>query len=151
MERVWCIATDSDYVCKIYEGSKLTDAMEQKIQLMLRGPIQQTGICWPQSTAMNERGEFVGYLMERARGKELQKTVFIKPLLQAIFPSWTRIELVTLTISILRMIQTLHERNVIIGDINPLNILVADESTVFFVDTDSYQIEDFACPVGDRL
>ena len=34
------------------------------------------------------------------------------------------------------------------GDLNPTNIMVKFSEKVFFVDTDSYQIEDFPCPVG---
>ena len=41
----------------------------------------------------------------------------------------------------------LHERNIIMGDINALNILVVSPTEVYFVDTDSYQIEEFPCPV----
>lgn len=98
--------------------------------------------------ASNDRGELVGYLMPAAQGKELQRAIFIKPLLQRTFPHWTRNELATLTLAVLESIQELHERNVLLGDINPRNILVYDETHVFFVDTDSYQIEDFPCPVG---
>ncbi len=42
----------------------------------------------------------------------------------------------------------LHDRNIILGDINPNNILVVSPSEVYFVDTDSYQIEGYPCPVG---
>ena len=34
------------------------------------------------------------------------------------------------------------------GDINPANILVVSPKEVYFVDTDSYQVENFPCPVG---
>ena len=45
-------------------------------------------------------------------------------------------------------IKYLHNRNIIIGDINPANILLVYPTEVYFVDTDSYQIEVFPCPVG---
>lgn len=38
--------------------------------------------------------------------------------------------------------------NIIVGDINALNILVETNGKIWFVDTDSYQIENFPCPVG---
>lgn len=141
-------ATDKGLVCKVYEGSRLTAGTREKISLMVQHPVRHAGICWPRSITTNDRGEFVGYLMERAQGRELQRTIFIKPLLERAFPNWGRVELVALAASILESIRVLHERNVLLGDINPLNILVADEKSVFFVDTDSYQVEDFACPVG---
>lgn len=54
----------------------------------------------------------------------------------------------TLCITILKKLKYLHDRNVILGDINPNNILVVSPTEVYFVDTDSYQIEGFPCPVG---
>jgi serine/threonine protein kinase len=45
--------------------------------------------------------------------------------------------------------QTLHAANILVGDINPLNILInKDSDDVWFVDTDSFQIENYPCPVG---
>lgn len=141
-------ATSENQVCKVYEGQRLTAGTRAKIELMLRKPVHHPGICWPLSLARNESNEFVGYFMNRATGRELQRAVFVKPLLEQIFPEWTRVQLVVLTMSILELVLLLHERNVLLGDISPRNILVKDEKTVFFVDTDSYQIEDFPCPVG---
>jgi predicted Zn-ribbon and HTH transcriptional regulator len=140
-------ATSLDLVCKVYDPSILTVAMRDKIRLMLRHPVRHPGICWPCSIATNQKGEFIGYLMKRAHGLELQKTVFIKPLLQKAFPNWNRRDLVALTVRILESIQALHQHNVLLGDINPRNFLIGERG-VYLVDTDSYQIEDFPCPVG---
>ncbi len=140
--------TDARMVCKIYAPERLSSGTREKLELMIRKPITWAGICWPRSLAFNSKNEFVGYLMPAAEGKELQKSVFIKPLLQKAFPSWTRVDLVTLALTLLESIQHLHSRNVIVGDINPMNILVKSPTEVFIVDTDSFQIEDFPCPVG---
>ena len=86
--------------------------------------------------------------MPEARGKELQKSLFIKKLLEKNFPTWRKRDTVELCITILQKIKYLHDRNIIMGDINPANILVVSPKEVYFVDTDSYQIEDFPCPVG---
>lgn len=64
------------------------------------------------------------------------------------FPQWNRMHLVELACTILRKIDKLHQYNVLIGDINPDNILLVDEKTVYFVDTDSYQVGAYPCPVG---
>lgn len=39
----------------------------------------------------------------------------------------------------------LHERNVVIGDFNDLNVLVRD-ADAYFIDADSFQFDGFACP-----
>ncbi len=140
--------TDNGLVCKVYQPQRFKGFTIDKIKLMTSRRVRHQAICWPVSLAYNSRGEAVGYLMPRGQGKELQRTVFIPPLLQKTFPHWTRRHLVKLTSTILNAVASLHSLNVLLGDINARNILVQDESTVFFVDCDSYQVEGFPCPVG---
>ncbi len=141
-------AVGDDLVCKTYDRARLTSGLREKLTLMIENRVEHPALCWPRTLALSLEGHLVGYLMPRAQGRELQKSIFIKPLLQSTFPDWTRLNLVTLAISVLEPIRLLHDRNVIVGDINPLNILVADDREVHFVDCDSYQVEDFGCPVG---
>ena len=136
-------------VCKIYHRDCLTQMRKRKVELMLTRKIIHGGLCWPIAQASNAKGEFIGYVMPRAKGRPMQTTMFIKPLLEKNFPEWTRIDLVNLCLGFLEKVSYLHRLNVFIGDINPLNLLVTDESNwIGMVDTDSFQIEDFPCPVG---
>ncbi|KPA09102.1 Serine/threonine protein kinase-related domain protein [Candidatus Magnetomorum sp. HK-1] len=137
-----------DIVCKIYNKDKLTTLKEKKLKRMASKNVRIKGVCWPIDIAYNTKNNFVGYFMEQASGHSLQKSVFIKPLLEKKFPEWNRTDLITLVITILNKIKRLHKLNVIMGDINPNNILFKDPKTVYFVDVDSYQIENFPCPVG---
>lgn len=138
----------SDFVAKIYKQDKLDKSKLEKIKLMLTKKIECDGVCFPVACLFNVKNEFVGYLMKKAHGKELQKCVFIPKLLAKIFPDWQKKDTVQLCITILNKIKYLHDRNVILGDINPNNILVVSPLEVYFVDTDSYQIEGYPCPVG---
>ena len=140
--------TDEGYVAKIYQKGSLTSLRREKIKRMLSRNISCKGICWPVAELRNEQDEFVGYMMPKAQGKELGRSVFIKQLMQQYFPGWKKIDLVQLCLTILEKIYYLHHRNIIVGDINPANILVVSPQEVYLVDTDSYQIEDFPCPVG---
>ena len=136
-------------VCKIYQRDRLKQFTLEKLNLMISREIHHPAICWPVSLAYNSLGETIGYLMPKAKGKELQRTVFFgKPLLEKTFPHWTRLHLVRLTSKILDAVAYLHSLNVLLGDINGRNFIVQDESSVFFVDCDSYQVEGFPCPVG---
>ena len=141
-------STDTDFVAKIYFQQKNTKRKQAKIDLLLSKHPQFDGICFPTEKLYNNRREYVGYLMPKAKGKELQKSIFVKPLFQNYFPDWKKRDTVELCLTILKKIKFLHEKNIIMGDINPLNILVVSPKEVYFVDTDSYQIEDFPCPVG---
>lgn len=140
--------TNTPYVAKIYKKENNTRRKYEKIKLMLSKKIKCEGICYPVAALYNSNREFVGYLMPIARGKELQKSIFIKPLFLKNFPNWKKRDTVELCVTILEKIKYLHDRNIIMGDINPANILIASPKEVFFVDTDSYQVEDFPCPVG---
>ena len=140
--------TNSPFLAKIYKPDHITNRIKGKIELMLSKRIECDGICYPVAALYNKYKEFVGYLMPLAKGKELQKCVFMPKLLQKNFPDWKKRDLVELSITILEKIKYLHDRNIIIGDINPNNILVVSQKEVYIVDTDSFQVEDFPCPVG---
>lgn len=141
--------TNTPYVAKIYKRDNITTRKCEKIKLMLSKEIECKGVCYPMSILYNVNKEFIGYLMPKARGIELQKSVFgPKPLFLKKFPGWKKKDTVQLCVTILEKIKYLHDRNIIVGDINPANILVVSPKEVYFVDTDSYQVEDFPCPVG---
>lgn len=136
-------------VAKIYHKTHLTKIRRDKLELMISKPVKHPSICWPTDILVNSSGEFCGYLMPKAQGVILQTSVFIPPLLKRKFPLWTRKNLVEIALQFTKAVEFLNERNVLIGDINPMNILVTDEgSKIYIVDCDSFQIEDFPCPVG---
>ena len=138
-----------DLVCKIYNEKNRTSHREEKLKRMVGCGFKCPGICWPTEIVLNGKEDFVGYLMPRAKGVTLQPSVFVpKLLLEKTFPDWDRISLVRLAVTILEKISYLHRNNIIMGDINPRNILVASPTEVYFVDTDSFQIEELPCTVG---
>ena len=138
--------TDDNLVCKIYHGNRLKKYVVAKLELMTSRKVHHPSICWPASIAYNSLGQVVGYLMPKAMGEELRRTVFLKPLLRKSFPDWTRLHLVRLASTILGAVSYLHSINVLMGDINAANIFVRNESSVSFVDCDSYQVEGFPLP-----
>ena len=136
-------------VIKIYNERHLDLYRKEKVQLMLSQRINCSGICWPERpVTAKSSGEFVGYVMQEAKGYTPQRSIFIKPLFESKLPNWKRADLVQLCITILEKIEYLHNNNIILGDINPENILIVSPMEVYFVDCDSYQIEGFPCPVG---
>lgn len=138
----------SEFVAKIYHRNKLVASKFDKIRLMLAQEISIDGVCFPVAIIRNEENERVGFLMPRARGFELGKSVFMPKLLQQKFPTWTKRETIQLCITILRKIKYLNENGIILGDINGQNILVSSPVEVYFVDCDSYQIGSYPCPAG---
>jgi serine/threonine protein kinase len=145
---IYQIKEMQNHVCKIYHPEKLTLARKNKIELMLSREIKFEGLCWPEDIVLNKDGQFVGYIMPKASGKPIQLSMFVKPVLLKNFPTWKRSNLIDICLLFLDKVEYLHAKNVIIGDINPLNVLVEKNGKIWFVDTDSYQIENFSCPVG---
>ncbi len=145
---IYAVDSNKSIVCKIYHPEKLTNLRKDKIELMISKKISHEGICWPIDIVLNKYNEFVGYIMPAASGKTMQTSMFIKPQLLKNFPNFKRKDLVNISISFLGKMKFLHSMNIIVGDINALNILVEENGKIWFVDTDSYQIENFPCPVG---
>ncbi len=139
--------TNTPYVAKVYKPEKTTSHRLAKLQALLRMELACPGICLPKALLYNSKKEFVGYLMENAQGEKL-RNIFIKPLLQKKFPHWKKRDLVELSINILQRIGYLHSKGIILGDINPDNILVKTPKEVYFVDCDSYQVDGYPCAVG---
>ena len=138
----------NDCVCKIYETTKNTKFRKEKIGILIKhkNSIFVKNVCLPQEIAFNSKKEFVGYIMPQVTGKTktLKSSIFI-PLKHI---NWDRYKLSKIAVDILQKIHKLHQYNIILGDINPQNILINDEKNIFFIDTDSFQIEDYPCPVG---
>ncbi len=140
--------TDTNFICKIYKKDRITLFRQEKIKLLIQNNIKIHDVCLPEFIAYNNNKEFVGYLMPKADGNELKTSIFIPPLFKQKFPNWNRIHLAKISLNILKKVDRLHRHNIIIGDINPNNILVKDENRVYFIDTDSFQIEGYPCSVG---
>lgn len=145
-------ATDLDggdkYVAKIYLPDKLVDTRFKKLELMLTKSLGDPYICFPVALIENELGERVGFLMPRAQGIELGKSVFLPKLLEKKFPTWTKKDTVQLCLTILKKIKLLNDQGILLGDINGQNFLVVSPTEVYFVDCDSYQIGNYPCPAG---
>ena len=86
--------------------------------------------------------------MPKASGYDLATSIFQPQLFKQKFEKWSRIELTQFVINLFEAIQYLHDNNVLIGDINPNNIVVKDYDEFYILDTDSFQIDEFPCPVG---
>lgn len=139
-------------ICKIYHSDKVTNFRATKLGHMQLNKIVYNGLCWPEELLYLEdkyssKKYFVGYLMNEGYGYTLESAIHSMGIYEK-FPNWTRLELVELCLSILRVIKELHKCNVILGDINGGNILVRNYDDVYFIDCDSFQIGQYPCPVG---
>lgn len=130
---------------KLYKPERLSTYYQKKADLMLSKPINFEGINWPKEELFDEGNNFIGILIDEAKGYPLHLSVFKQAGLQEYFPNWTKADLCILAITILTKISYLHRRNVLLGCINPASIFVESPKEVYFTDTDCYQVESFPC------
>ncbi|MFD6092657.1 hypothetical protein ACFWGN_11100 [Oerskovia sp. NPDC060338] len=142
---------DKKTVVKIFDKDHVTRHRQEKIHLLVSHGLQLQGVCVPSALVRNSDGEFVGYVMPRASGREFQRTIFNKRKFAKEFPTWTKADLVDVCISFLEKVQYLHSLNIVVGDINPKNLMVDDRKNVFIIDVDSWQAEGYPCPVGTPM
>ena len=142
---------DSSTVVKIFDKDHVTRHRKEKIELLVSHDLQVKGVCIPSALVRNHLGEFVGYVMPKASGREFQRTIFNKRKFEKEFPNWKKADLVDICISFLEKVQYLHSMNVILGDINPKNLMIDDKKNVFIIDADSWQVEGYPCPVGTPM
>jgi len=140
-----------DTVVKIFDKDHVTQHRKEKIQLLVGRGIQAKGMCIPTAVVRNGDGEFVGYVMPKASGREFQRTIFNKRKFEKEFPTWKKADLVDICISFLEKVQYLHSMNIILGDINPKNLMIDNKKNVFIIDADSWQVEGYPCPVGTPM
>lgn len=140
---------DGRSVVKLYRPDRVTPGVVAKLERMIATPVADARLAWPLALVADNLGRVVGYAMPHAHGRTLQKSVFVPTLLREHLPRWTRLQLVELSIALVRAMETLHRHAVLVGDVNGGNIVVAEEpNAVRLVDLDSCQIGDFRSPVG---
>ena len=136
-------------VAKIYKKDKITNLKINKLKMMASNKMYIKSVCWPISLLYNSKNEPVGYLMKKVgdNAKELHSIIGLDKV-HSNFPNFKTVDLVRVALGILNVFEKLHNYNVIVGDVQPSNILITANSFIFFVDTDSFQIESFPCPGG---
>lgn len=145
---VYAIEDEPHLVAKIFKRGRVTTHRKEKVELMVQHKVRLPGVCFPESILTYD-GEFVGFTMRRAQDANvLSDTIFIPQELERLYPGWTRRELVDVCLSFLKRVKSLHELNIIIGDINPNNVMLGNQKDAWIIDIDSVQVDGYPCPVG---
>jgi len=143
-------------VAKIYHENRRTEERWRKLTDMTAHPVKIKKVCWPTEVLYNEEHGFVGYLMPQVPGEYLPLETSVLQLNKSevqktILPGWTRRSLAEAAAAVAEALEKLHEKDILMGDINAGNFLVnpLDSRDIYLVDCDSYQIGNkYPCPVG---
>lgn len=161
---VYLIKGHPGLVAKVYHekvlnrSSWVVDAHRRKLECMLKYKIQirsrgRLRIAWPTDILL-DGGRMVGFVMPRVRSEHGLYKVWMQDIQDKIFPKYTWRKSVRVARSLAQAVASLHENNVVLGDLNPKNFLVDRAGNVILVDTDSYDITDpdtgerFPCQVA---
>ncbi len=123
---------------KIYKANYATSEKLETLKSLM-GSNFSKNIVTPSAILNDEDENFIGYEMPKVKGVELG-ILFLPNGVMKNFPKYTLIDLVSLSLKILELFNIVHKESVIVGDINPRNILVESKDQVFLIDTDSFQI-----------
>lgn len=148
---VYAVRDIPSQVVKIFDKDHRTEHRKAKLELLLSHELEAQGIGFPTHIITNGDDEFVGYAMPRATGKELQATIMRPARFKRTYPTWTKADLVDVCISFLEKVAYLHSLNILLGDINPKNLMVDEHKNVWIIDADSWQVEGYPCPVGTAM
>ena len=149
--RVYELIGLPNYVAKIFDSEHRTTHRQEKLTLLMSRGLVREGIGFPVAVLTSTDDHFVGYAMPRAAGKELQSTVMRPKRFKMTYPNWTKADLVDVCISFLEKVAYLHSLNILLGDINPKNLMVDETKAVWIIDADSWQLDGYPCPVGTPM
>jgi DNA-binding helix-hairpin-helix protein with protein kinase domain len=156
---IWTLESPklANAVVKLFHPQKLAergfaDHMEKKIRAMNQIDNDDQSMAWPRFSVYNKNRQFIGFVMRRVEGKELSMVMHplaSKPLCRG----WNRGQYIRLALDLAMRTKTLHQKGIVLGDINPNNFLAhLSQHSLCFIDTDSYQFSSngktYRCLVG---
>ncbi|MFM7909871.1 MAG: protein kinase domain-containing protein, partial [Microcystis sp.] len=149
------------YLAKIYHNPH--NERVDKLQLMVRNRpsdpnahLNHISFAWPYSILENSRGEIVVFLMPEVVGSEtlLKLCTPIMRRKYKLETNWYFLHVVARNIA--AIIQAIHLKGYVLGDIKLENILVNNRALPTIIDTDSFQVSDpysgkiYRCLVGSE-
>jgi serine/threonine protein kinase len=139
---VYEIRCRSDLVAKVYHEPPPSEKAEKLVILSRLGNERLFNLsAWPVSPLRNAPdGEVAGFVMKKVREAEEVHTLHSPRSRLQKFPGASWAFLIYVAANIARAVATIHEHGLVIGDVNPKNILVTRKATVYLLDVDSFQV-----------
>jgi DNA-binding helix-hairpin-helix protein with protein kinase domain len=143
-----------DLVVKLYHEPPSAEKAEKLEVLSRLGTERLFNLsAWPVDVAREAPGgKVLGFLMRRiAQAEEVHSLHSPKSRLQK-FPEASWSFLIYVAANIARAVSAVHEHGLVVGDLNPKNILVTRNATVYLLDCDSFQTQvggkTYRCDAG---
>ncbi len=161
---VYQINGDPGIVAKIYRPERLQmpgarQEMKEKIEAMLEAPVSPyvngiLTVAWPVDYLQDGNQQFQGFVMPAVVNKKSLLWACRESERKQLFGGrYTWKVSIAIAFNLALAIDNLHSAGIIVGDMNPNNILVDEKGLVTLIDADSFTITSrsgkvFRCSVG---
>ena len=148
---IFTVTSHPNLVAKIYSATKT--GYSHKLEYMVANPptepqVNHRMVAWPMDVLYDANGFCLGYLMPRIIGAVPILDVMTPKNRAKALPGFDQRYLYRTAQNLATAFQTVHNRGYVIGDVNESNAMVTNTALVTLIDTDSFQVQDFLCPVG---
>lgn len=136
-----------DRVLKCYKPWVPAEEKRRKVRLLLGQRLPEEAVA-PMEEVLDRKGNFIGFTMKKVVGAEFRMLsngkfiranhITIKEILQMLVRIW-------------QVLERLHSRNIYVGDLNDRNLLFDSRFNVYFIDCDSWAVEEERCHVAMDL
>ncbi|MDE7184738.1 MAG: hypothetical protein K2O40_09760 [Lachnospiraceae bacterium] len=145
------IYLEQGQVLKIYKPKVNLLSKRKKIQLLMdrarEGVLPPEAVC-PRQIVVDRAGAFIGFSMEQAEGEEMRQLANRKFVMAN---NITTREILSMLVKVQTVMERLHRNRIFIGDLNDRNILFDRQFRIYFIDCDSWAVEDEKCEVAMDL
>lgn len=141
---VFDVDSDQRIVAKIYHKDKAPNqSKQQKLEFMARSGSANLHkyVAWPSSTLRESRnGPVVGYLMPRVSKSTPVQMIYSPAHRKQDLPKAGWDFLIYVARNVAAAFDVIHVAGHVLGDVNQGNVMVAGDSTVKLIDSDSFQV-----------
>ena len=162
---VYSLGSHPDLVAKIYHSDRRTDAVINKLDVMINYPPRTeddlTGhlfVAWPRQLVYDTASEVIGFLMPKVEKTHSLFEYYNPALRRRHAPHINYANLCSVAKSLAVALDRLHGINYtyLVGDINESNAYITEDEHVTLIDADSFQVTDsrttpptiYRCVVG---
>ena len=130
-------------IIKIYKPVVNIKSKKNKVQMLIKKSLPKEVIS-PKDIVVDKSGKFIGFSMDKVEGEELKKLTNKKFLTTN---NITIKDILSMLVKIQRVVEELHNNGIYIGDLNDQNILFDKQFNIYFIDCDSWTVENEKCEV----
>ena len=147
---VYSLQSHPDLVAKIYHSNRRTDAVINKLDVMINYPPRTeddlTGhlfVAWPRHLVYDTASDVIGFLMPKVEKTHSLFEYYNPALRRRHAPQIHYANLCSVAKSLATALDRLHGSGYVVGDINESNAYITENEHVTLIDADSFQVTDY--------